>query len=151
MLQDYSLLLFGIIWTGASFVWLFHYIRSSNWLRADGVVTWSKIERPIYSRHQAENFEVGYKFEVDGECIIGTNKMPGGVGFDWSVAEFLSNVARVDKRKYPEGASVSVYYNPRNPKDSSLERGSVFTPLLFLFMGAAFSFFAYGGDILFFD
>lgn len=82
------------------------------WPTATGTVVVSGV---ALSRGYFPNVE--YRYVHEGQSYYGIEVNSGAVGRAWkSMAQRIS-------LRYPVGASVTVYVNPRDPKDSVLEPG----------------------------
>lgn len=92
--------------------------RSRTWPTAPGVVTASKVARVPRTRftlpYQAR---VGYRYKVGDRYYVAT-----GVSHDVAGFGTRSAAQRVVDR-YPEGATVMVYYHPDDPTQAILEPG----------------------------
>ena len=102
---------------------------------------WPSVKGKIeVSLLDGDNHELAYSYAVNGQSFIGSDIKPwgrsnwritGGRDDDnWKSGSSLWSGARDLMRRYPPGAVVDVYYNPRNPKWCCLERGGIFFPLL---------------------
>ncbi len=67
------------------------------------------------------NSEVVYSFIVRGEQYI-SDRVSFGGKYRGSVAGAVPGFVRSRLQKYPVGAEVQVYYNPKNPSECALER-----------------------------
>lgn len=123
------------LWCIGGGLWAF-YIRckARAWVDAKGKITKSKV-RPVLSRQYSEEFEVAYRFFVNGEEYYGCNKTPGGFDTTWSISFPGLSSAQGDKAKYPEGAEVQVFFNPSNPKQNALEQPSYLSPIILIVIG----------------
>jgi hypothetical protein len=82
--------------------------------------------------------EVAFRYSVNGQEFVGFNKRPGNMGqFEWIIGGIFGS-ADSEKRKLPIGKAVTVYYNPKYPKDSALELGNFAAP--FILFGVSFIF-----------
>jgi hypothetical protein len=92
--------------------------RSRTWPTAPGVVTASKVAAVPRTRftlpYQAR---VGYRYKVGDRYYVAT-----GVSHDVAGFGTRSAAQRVVDR-YPEGATVTVYYHPDDPTQAVLEPG----------------------------
>lgn len=112
-----------------------------NWPRAQGVITQSEVYRheTRSSETNMTNVSFGlrcsYDYEVEGFPYTGHNICYGENL--WLHRDIKR--AQAEAAKYPVGAKVSVYYNPKNPKSAALEprvrEGSVESSLM---VGAIF-------------
>jgi len=98
------------------------YVRAAkSWPSTSGVVLVSTIKRVSSGRHQNSytNYpDILYKYEVNGVSYENRVVKAG--------EQFLSvmapDQAEATAARYLAGASVTVYYDPANPKESALER-----------------------------
>jgi hypothetical protein len=118
------------------------------WPSTAGKITLSCVHERVSShwdkemqRHeQTSNYEavIHYRYSVDDKEFSGT--APGGaVVLGWKLSNILfwfKSQAATLVAKYPEGSAVTVYYNPRDPAVSVLERGPNLTGVLFVIIGA---------------
>ena len=103
-----------------SSIWeLVQAFGSARWLRADGVILCSKIQRS--SDGDSGNVyraDISYAYNVAGNDLVGARPRFGSRGFlSWSgPAERMTE-------KYRVGARVTVWYDPEDPRESVLETG----------------------------
>jgi hypothetical protein len=107
----------------ASVIWslweLVQSIRSSGWLRTEGVVVVSDLQR---SRDTDAGYtyrpEISYSYSVGGHDFVASRpKFGAGVWLSWSGPAVRTT------RKYPAGGLVTVWYDPADPQESVLETG----------------------------
>jgi hypothetical protein len=91
---------------------------SLSWPSTTGKVLKSRVE-VSGGDHTSVSPRVVYEYEVSGKTYQNDHIRAGDrfLGRGWSSRDAYSAVDR-----YPEGASVTVYYNPANPAESALER-----------------------------
>ena len=65
-----------------------------------------------------------YMYSVDGVEYTGKNKTPGGQDIDWRINGIIDSF-QSDLEKYPINSRPMVYFDPKNPRDSALERPSI--------------------------
>jgi hypothetical protein len=125
----------GVVWS----VWeLGRSIRSSRWLRTEGVVLVSDLQR---SRDSDGGYmyrpEISYSYQVDGADFVASRRKFGSrISLSWSVP-----AARA-VRKYPAGSRVSVWYDPTDPQEAVLETG--ITTLVWISLAASALFLSLG-------
>ena len=93
--------------------------RASTWVAVPGRITSSEIVARAHQfageTSEIRNFpSIGYSFKVDGVACKGTRI---SIGDDTAGANTDATMKR-----YPQGADVTVYYDPANPKNCVLER-----------------------------
>jgi hypothetical protein len=114
---------------------------ANNWNVAAGRILDTRVEaREKWdgSHHHTTlyNSEVVYAFEVNGRQYI-SDRVNFGARFSGRVLGGAPGFVKRALAKYPEGTSVQVYYNPRNPSECVLERQASGTWFL-LVVGLAF-------------
>ena len=113
---------------------------ATRWPTAPGVVTGSELRVSCGGRSGCTRMpDILYVYDVAGERFSSDRVTFGGVVVDWTTPEADQVVAR-----YPVGASVIVYFNPRNHDEAVLEPGRYTGVLLVgvlgaLSLGAAYS------------
>jgi len=112
----FSILLVDGILLGFIFSTLRGVAKAANWTSTMGTVTYSTIESRMSGDSTADYPVVHYTYQVMGQTLQGKKIMPGpeagGAGAKKIVA------------RYPVDAQVMVYYDPNNPSDAVLERGT---------------------------
>jgi hypothetical protein len=94
---------------------------SKDWLSVPGKIVSSQIVEVSYrdsdGTHRGLQLDAEYEYTVDGIQFINNKHMPGRVpkGIPYRKAEEVAN-------RYALNAIVPVYYNPKNPQESCLER-----------------------------
>lgn len=96
--------------------------ESLHWPSVEGLVTRSKLET-YRKKVGAERNQVRYRVDVAYEYIVGDERYENDVvRFD------QDNLSQTDKERlvsaHPVGRQVEVFYNPSNPGQSVLVRGS---------------------------
>ena len=81
--------------------------------------SWSKVQG-VVTVSEATKFS--YIFEVNEKPYKGEDVKAGG-DTDWAVVLPWKVYGRSMADKYPVGKIITVYYDPKNPKRSSLEEG----------------------------
>lgn len=127
MVIAWPLLMLGVV----AFAAVYKYMEENNarsWRSVPGVVIRSEVEtrnvktmggiqRVDGEGTEPRNFaNVVYEYELFGKTLR-NNRV--SIGEDMGNFEVEETLAR-----YPVGASVTVYYNPRNPRESVLERNA---------------------------
>ena len=118
--------------------------KVKTWPRASGKILSSGVRTEHVRRRRGGStthyFDVRYAYEVQGTDYESDNFH---VGADNISARDIPRV----QAAYPVGASVQVYYNPANPKESALEGGSGNQALLFV--GGLFALIGFGAALYF--
>jgi len=96
--------------------------RSLSWPIAEGLVSHSAVllrtEQTSNSNNAAiYKADIAYRFKVQGRDYSSSQI---------TLMDYSSSMARAEDlvARYPDGSSVSVYYNPANPSESVLEPGA---------------------------
>ena len=92
-----------------------------NISKAKKSTKWPKVEGRITSATSSSETEdmkpqVEYCYTVNAQNYTGTLSLPSG-------DVHLSDYAKVHAEKYPIDSSVTVYYDPESPENSTLEPG----------------------------
>jgi hypothetical protein len=90
---------------------------SLSWLPTMGTVIKSRVE-VSGGENSTVSPKVIYTYEVRGQ-LFQCDQIRAGDKF-WSVSSSQTAYQTIDK--YPEGLDVTVYYNPANPAEATLER-----------------------------
>jgi Protein of unknown function (DUF3592) len=120
---------FGFLGGAISQLWSSH--KSKSWAQTQGVISESKWV-PNHLQHGEGTAQIAYRYSVGGQSYEGTNILPG-------LNEYLTPDKQAKLRQYPVGATVTVFYDPTDPQNSSLEIG-VITELTFIMFGLAIFF-----------
>jgi hypothetical protein len=94
-----------------------------NWPQAQGVITQSEVYRHEVKSSQTNMTNVSfgircsYNYKVEGAAYTGQNICYG----ENLLLHRDMKKAQAEAAKYPVGAKVAVYYNPKNPKNAALE------------------------------
>lgn len=98
-----------------------------KWPSVAGTVVTSEIGIHHTSESNTEYPNIAYTYEVMGKAYRCKQILPGGDISGINVQSTLDH--------YPLGAQITVYYDPHNPKDAVLERGSKkFSRMLWLML-----------------
>jgi hypothetical protein len=89
-----------------------------DWSSVTGRVLTSKVV-PKSSSNRSTTPAVTYTYEVAGKIYKGETILPG-----W-IQRSSPEYARKIVARYPKGANVTVYYNPKKPSEACLERYSM--------------------------
>jgi hypothetical protein len=96
--------------------------RSLSWPSAEGVISHSAVLLRTQQTSSPTNAamykaDVAYRYEVKGRDYSSSQI---------TLMDYSSTAGRAEDiaARYPDGAGVSVYYNPADPSDSVLEPGS---------------------------
>jgi hypothetical protein len=96
-----------------------------NWPKAKGVITHSEVYRQEMRNSQTNTSQVYfglrcfYDYKVEGNKYSGSNVY---FGEKFWMHRDVKKV-QAEAAKYPLGADVPIYYNPKNPKIAALEPG----------------------------
>jgi len=90
---------------------------SLSWLPTMGTVIKSRVE-VSGGENSTVSPRVIYTYEVNGQ-LYQCDQIRAGDKF-WSVSSGQTAYETIDR--YPEGLDVTVYYNPANPAEATLER-----------------------------
>lgn len=115
---------------------------SAEWPTANGTIKSSTVDVERERERDSEgdiHYEtkyipnIVYQYQVEGMDYIGERVSFGGTS--------SSNQARAYKltHQYPEGAEVTVYFNPEDPHDAVLQPGTTWTTYVVLVMGVVFT------------
>lgn len=112
-------------------------IASQSWYPTDGKIITSNIETHEETHHSDHGTthsttygaNIVYQYTVNG-INYSSNKVSLG---DYSSSD--ANHAQQIVNRYPVGESVTVYYNPENPSDAVLERGTTEFPYIIIIFG----------------
>lgn len=124
-------LLLGVIFSLYSTKTLLSVITSLSWPSVTGIVTHSSIDKKIYTEHDDNRSSyskstylhreayapvISYEYIINGKIFSNTNLDFSGV--------YTADIVQVERKlnQYPVGSSVSVYYHPKEPEVSVLER-----------------------------
>lgn len=100
--------------------------ESKRWPLVKGEITYSDTEtREMGGGAAGYGPRIEYTYTVHGKEFKSNDIYFGGIRFLSSDSFSLKEDAEEICKKYPEGASVDVYYNPRNPGTAVLERRMV--------------------------
>lgn len=131
-------LIVGSILAAAGFAvtfWLGKPIRdqaaaSAAWPSTEGRITRSRLERSHRDGSTSVTADVGYEYAVAGATHEGFRVWIGD-GYSASPGrEFRAAVGR-----YPEGARVTVFYDPADPAESVLEPGATWSGSIVFLIG----------------
>jgi hypothetical protein len=114
------------VWRGRNQV-----AAGKNWARAAGVIVTSKAEVPP-SHTSDEDSDctptVRYRFSVDGKTYEGSHIQFGGQ------PDTMRMLAEQIVAKYPAGAPVDVFYDPKQPDNAVLQGKSAVAPALYVML-----------------
>lgn len=99
---------------------------SESWPAVQGQITTSKVERTFNTSSSGNNkwqykAIVKYSYEVDGTSY--SNDRIDFSSVNWSYDK--EHKAKRVVSPYPKGKSIEVHYNPLNPEDAVLVKGTV--------------------------
>lgn len=138
-------LIFGLLFTVIGYFVAFWFGKpildnakaSQTWPKTAGEITHSSVSTSR-SRSNGKNktlysFDVTYNYQVKGEKFTSSNVFFGG---DASSSD--SSGAYQITRRYPTGAKVDVFYDPKNPGSAVLEPGAHWQSYLVYGIGLLF-------------
>lgn len=91
----------------------------SRFVPAEGVVERSETKTSPSRRGDTHDAEIVYRYEVDGHTYRSSRFSFSG---DWKETGDRS-MAKEREARYPEGSSVTVFYDPENPKEAVIDLG----------------------------
>lgn len=118
---EYFFLLFGLVLFGNGVYIYAVRLLAEKWVRTNGIIIYSKIMRNFVGQY-SEEFGCRYRFTVNGKEYEGRRLTAGGA-VSWSLSFPGISSAQGYADAYPEGQTVTVYYDPNNPGRNALERG----------------------------
>ncbi len=86
--------------------------ESAGWASAPGRITKAEFKEPVAGSKGWHSFMPEYDFEVDGRAYSGQRVALYTIS-DRAVVKDL-------RERYPVGAEVTVYYDPKNPAEAAL-------------------------------
>ncbi len=119
------MVVFGLIFAAAGLFVLWQGVKehrtcreSRNWPRVEGRITESTIQ--VTRRHRSTSYspQVAYTYSAMGQVYFGTAVTIGATRVFSSYAK-----SQAQLEKYPLGQAVSVYYDPQQPAQATLEPG----------------------------
>lgn len=134
----------GVVVVAATLFDLYRALASRSWSATQGVVKLASAEivsayqqtrKPFSTKNQTAFY---YEYAVNGETYLGSRIFFGDAFL--SLFSFLAAKGAIEK--YKEGRETTVYYNPSNPKDSTLETGVKWQAVAALVLGGALIFIA---------
>ena len=110
-------------------------LQSKSWPHTTGVVRSSRTERSSPTDTKSSvHLRVEYTYEVNGRAYKGNRVQFAMFG------THSGTKARKLRSRYPKGARIQVFYNPRKPQMSVIEPGFRWTILLQIAFGCIFMF-----------
>jgi hypothetical protein len=117
--------IFGII----GLVQVLRVMRFSSWKLTQGRIMSSRVEDMNTGDGADYRPRIEYDFVINGKMYTGTRVRLAGN------TDHSEYTAEKTVQKYPRGKAVYVFYNPRDPRQCTLERGAVLPAVLFLVVG----------------
>lgn len=127
---------FALFWTAIVMVFngfigygIYQNYQAQSYLETTGVVTKSVVSSHRSSDGTSYSPDIEYHYEVDGQSYTSEQHVYGEIGSS------NRSLAKKAVAKFPQGKSVTVYYNPADPGDAVLDRSFESMPwflLLFL-------------------
>jgi hypothetical protein len=115
---------------------------SLSWPQTTGEITASALSEESSGTYDSPNrtyrANIRYRYKVGSRLLSGDKICVGG-----QLQLSLRGKAEAYLRQYPQGKSVTVYYNPRNPSDAVLETREE-TSWLYLLIGVVFAIVGFG-------
>jgi len=99
--------------------------RMQRWPNVEGII---EVVQPASSRGDLLP-RITYRYSVDGKSFESVHSYPSGTAASPELADFYN-------RKYPQGSTVRVWYDPLEPRNSVLEPGPQQGDWLVLAFGA---------------
>jgi len=127
--QPTMITLFGIFFglaLGALAAWSIRRSRQSrrasrDWLTTDGRIVESRVEQKNLGSGDRPGIlfapRVTYEYSVNDHTYRSER-----IAFSGGVSSLAPQAAQVKIARYPSGAQVTVYYNPKRPEEAVLER-----------------------------
>lgn len=154
-----GVLITGILVSAGGYLVYLRTKNTHNWPRTIGTILSSYVEVREHTSAKYDGVDstsydpfVNYQYEVNGKHYICSKIGYGGINLFGG-----RNAARRIVSKYPEGAKVTVYYEPHSPRDAVLEPGASTGAILviiagviliifgiFLVIGSLFSWYDFG-------
>jgi uncharacterized protein DUF3592 len=113
----------GFVFLGIALSQLWSFFESKSWVQTQGVISQSQ----WVPRRGGNSAQINYKYSVNGQSYEGNNILPG-------LNQYSQPEQEAKLKQYPAGATVTVFYDPSDPQESSLEVG-VITESMFLNFG----------------
>lgn len=116
-----STITFGVLAAGIAVKLLEAYrtsLRSRNWPTTPGLITHSEMIW-VGARSRSPRPKIVYAYEVDGTAHEGER-----IEFEYSHVYSREAVEKL-LQQYPVGAKAPVYYDPANPRESTLRQTQV--------------------------
>jgi hypothetical protein len=116
-------------------------IASKTWPKVKGVITISRVDSRVKKGKTTYSSHVEYEYSLNDQETFYGHRIWIGQYSSNNQSEHKKNVA-----KYPSGAQVDVYYNPKSPESSVLEPGAVYSSYIAFGIGLGIA--AIGGLLL---
>lgn len=114
---SYTLIVMG----GGMFVWnLFHMfedVEAKKWPHRPGTIISTELRSDLISKRPRFFVVPHYKFKVDGRDFEGET-------LSFTADSESKDLAEEERAKYPDGAKVEVYFDPKEPTKSCLLPGA---------------------------
>ncbi|MFX1574264.1 MAG: DUF3592 domain-containing protein [Promethearchaeota archaeon] len=129
---------------GQNFRYLVKVLKSKNWPFVEGVIEKVMVYGKLTTDSETYNVDVTYTYDVQGQKY--TNHQIK-LDFVRGARTFVPKIfAMMKAEQYEEGNKVKVFFDPRNPNQSILEKGlRYFTFFLMFIVGFGLLFFAIFG------
>ncbi|MFX1569069.1 MAG: DUF3592 domain-containing protein [Promethearchaeota archaeon] len=131
---SFALYIASVFIIGQDFRYLVKASKSRKWLYVEGDIEKVMVLRKKEEQTVSYSVDVTYNYEVEGRKF--TNHQIK-LDFVHGTRTFVPKIfAMMKVEKYQEGNKINVFYDPRNPNESILERGlSLFSFFLMLIVG----------------
>jgi len=131
---SFALYIASLLIIGQNFRYLVKALKSKKWPYVEGEIKKVMVYRKDEDKSVSYNVDVTYTYEVEGQKY--TNHQIK-LDFVHGTRTFVPKIfAMMKVEKYEEGNKINVFYDPRNPNESILERGlRYFTFFLMLIVG----------------
>lgn len=131
--------LFGLLWTAIAGIPIFIEVlaeskarASLKWLSVDGEVVHCRLKQG--TAHAGESAtgifykpDVKYKYKIGGESYTGQR-------IDFGTTGATKDWAKKRAAEYQKGKTVTVYYNPKDPREAVLEQTVAENPNILFFV-----------------
>lgn len=137
---SFALYIASVLIIGQNFRYLVKALQSKRWPFVEGEIKKVMVYGKKEDQTESYNVDLTYTYEVEGQKF--TNHQIK-LDFVHGTRTFIPKIfAMMKVEKYQEGKKVNVFYDPRNPNESILERGlSYFSFFLMLIVGIGLFFF----------
>ncbi|MGV6853254.1 MAG: DUF3592 domain-containing protein [bacterium] len=142
-----GIMFFGLVFVIIGVYFVVHQ-KLTQWETATGSISQSTIKKHLTAHagnvsnlapRWTYTVEIGYRYNVDEKDYFNTRF---SLGTGKTVKDGFSNEQQaknwLDQSEYKRGQSITVYYNPTDPKDSLIQTSTSIETLIPIFMGLFF-------------